>query len=116
MSPFCETYLYKYCHPSYSFSQDSLSQPLPLLIFMGATFFESKLKPNSIDTLVVSLALPPLFLILIYSHVPLNVKQEPLLTHTESLYALPSGILSGRKGHPSFQKMQSILECKVEGA
>lgn len=80
MSPLYGAELYRYCHPSHSFSLDSLPQPLPL-IFMGATFSQSKLESNSIDIFVVWMAIPPLFLILIYCYISLNMKQNPLTAH-----------------------------------
>lgn len=59
MSPFCVAYLHKYCPPSHIFFQDSLSQPLPLLILMGTMYKGSWSQPNSRDIFEICLASAP---------------------------------------------------------
>lgn len=69
------------------------------------------------------MAIPPLFPILIYCYVPLNMKQNPLTAHPESLCAFPKGILSGQSKqkkrsapHPLPENADYFTECKAESA
>lgn len=93
-----------------SFPHDSLSQTLPLLIFIS----QSKLEQNSRDIFVVELASPLLFLSLIYCHAPLNVQQDPLLALIEYLCSLPKASYLGKLNRKIIHSPESAVHFQVK--